>query len=84
MTGPDGEVFRGAWEWVAVEELKGFEVRDGGAVVEPDPGEGIGRMVFTFEATPGGGLDGVWRAHQEPALLRQWQSSYARLGSLLS
>ncbi len=64
MTGPEGEVSRGYWEWVAVDELKGFEVRDASDVPngiatqsdagEPSPGDGIGRMVFAFEATPNG------------------------------
>ena len=142
MTGPDGDVSRGYWEWVAVDELKSFEVRDGFA--NPDgtanPQMPSMRMTFAFEARPGGsrvstttyfnsidelekllgmgmeqgmteamgqmdavladlaafaagdgtttqilsdtqvrisriirgGLDAVWRAHQEPALLRQW------------
>jgi len=142
MTGPDGDVSRGYWEWVAVDELKSFEVRDGFA--NPD-GTANGqmpsmRMTFAFEATPNGsrvstttyfnsaeeleqllgmgmeegmteamgqmdavladlasfaagngtttqilsdtqvrvsravrgGLDTVWRAHQEPVLLQQW------------
>ena len=62
MTGPDGDVSRGYWEWVAVDELKGFEVRDGfasdpanpGDADVPSTGDGIGRMVFTFEATSNG------------------------------
>jgi uncharacterized protein YndB with AHSA1/START domain len=142
MTGPDGDVSRGYWEWVAVDELKSFEVRDGFA--NPDgsanPQLPSMRMTFAFDAKPGGsrvttttyfksvqeletllgmgmeqgmteamgqmdavladlalfaagtgtttqilsdtqvrisrvirgGLDAVWRAHHEPALLRQW------------
>lgn len=65
MTGPGGEVLHGYWEWVAVDELKAFEVRDAAAVpgygdaVAPagatsDGGEGIARMAFTFEATADG------------------------------
>ncbi len=142
MTGPDGDVARGYWEWVSVDELTSFEVRDGFANPDGSPNEEMPamRMVFTFEATPNGsrvstttyfgsvedlerllgmgmeqgmseamgqmdavladlalfaagigtatqilsdtqvrisriirgGLDAVWRAHQEPALLRQW------------
>lgn len=56
MTGPDGDESRGYWEWLSVDELKGFEVRDGFA----DP-EGTGnpqmptmRMVFAFEAAERG------------------------------
>jgi uncharacterized protein YndB with AHSA1/START domain len=136
MTGPDGDAFPFAWEWVAVDELKSFEVRDGDGI----PASGPARMVFTFEATARGSrvsatsyfdsvgdmeqmlergmeqgmseamgqmdavladlaafaagdgtitqilsdtkvrisriirgsVDAVWRAHHEPALLRQW------------
>ena len=53
MTGPGGDVSPGYWEWVAVDELKSFEVRDGFGEV-PTKGEGIGRMVFAFEATATG------------------------------
>lgn len=142
MTGPEGDVSRGYWEWVAVEELKSFEVLDGFA--NPDgtanPQMPSMRITFAFGAAPGGSrmttttyfnsveeletllgmgmeqgmteamgqmdavladlsafaagcgtttqllsdtqvrisrmirgdLDAVWRAHQEPALLRQW------------
>jgi uncharacterized protein YndB with AHSA1/START domain len=142
MTGPDGDVARGYWEWVAVDELKSFEVRDGFANADGtvNPQLPTVRVSFTFEARPNGsrvstttwfnsveeldkllemgmeqgmteamgqmdavladlaafaagdgtttqilsdtqvrisrvvrgGLDAVWRAHQEPALLRQW------------
>ena len=155
MTGPDGGASSGYWEWVAVDELKGFEVHDAFAVPDssadpltptdpqvraPEPVDGIERMVFAFEATPNGSrvttttyftssadleqllamgmeqgmteamsqmdavladlasfaagngtttqilndtqvrisriirgdLEAVWRAHQEPDLLRQW------------
>lgn len=69
MTGPDGDVSRGYWEWVAIDELKGFEVRDAFALPDgtanpqmpaesaagaASPGDGIERMVFAFEATPNG------------------------------
>jgi len=56
MTGPDGEKSRGYWEWVAVDEGKSFEVRDGFA--DPDgaanPELPSMRMVFTFEAIGSG------------------------------
>jgi uncharacterized protein YndB with AHSA1/START domain len=56
MTGPDGDVSRGYWEWLAVDELKGFEVRDGFA--NPDgtanPQLPSMRMTFAFDATPDG------------------------------
>jgi uncharacterized protein YndB with AHSA1/START domain len=142
MTGPGGEVSRGYWEWVALDELKSFEVLDGFA--NPDGTANTQmpsmRMVFAFDPTPGGSrvttttyfnsadelqkllemgieqgmaeamgqmdavladlsafaagngtttqllgdtqvrisrvirgeLNAVWRAHHEPALLRQW------------
>jgi uncharacterized protein YndB with AHSA1/START domain len=56
MTGPDGDVSRGFWEWVAVDELARFEVRDGFA--NPDGSENSQmpsmRMVFSFQATDTG------------------------------
>ncbi|CAN5654068.1 hypothetical protein BH10ACT8_BH10ACT8_26590 [soil metagenome] len=142
MTGPEGDVSRGYWEWVAVDELKSFEVRDGFA--NPDGSANTEmpsmRMTFAFESTPDGSrvcttthfnsvaeldqllsmgmeqgmtaamgqidavladltafaagdgtatqilsdtqvrisrvirgdVEAVWRAHQEPALMRQW------------
>ncbi|MCR6493798.1 SRPBCC family protein [Cellulomonas sp. P24] len=56
MTGPDGDVARGFWEWLSVDELAGFEVRDGFANPDGSPNEQMPamRMVFTFEATPHG------------------------------
>jgi uncharacterized protein YndB with AHSA1/START domain len=56
MTGPDGEVSRGYWEFLAVEPPYSFEVRDGFA--DPD-GSANGdmpamRMVFHFAATQNG------------------------------
>ena len=50
MTGPDGEIARFSWEWVAVDELKSFELRDG----DGPPASGPARMVFAFEATSAG------------------------------
>jgi uncharacterized protein YndB with AHSA1/START domain len=152
ITAPDGAVSRCYWEWVVVDELKSFEVRDAVAIPDihsadeqlpaeaPSQGDGIGRMVFAFDTTPKGSrvttttyfdsaahlermlatgmehdiaetmgrmdlvladllsfavgngtttqllsdttvrisriirgdLEAVWRAHHEPALLRQW------------
>ena len=142
MTGPEGDVSRGYWEWLVVDELKGFEVSDGFASPDWEPNAQVGatRMVFTFEqvgegsrvtttthfgsadqlrqmiemgmeegitlamgqmdavlsdlasfaAGKGtttqvlsdtqvriarvirGGVEAVWRAHQEPELMRQW------------
>ncbi|OIQ95620.1 hypothetical protein GALL_223960 [mine drainage metagenome] len=56
MTGPDGDVARGYWEWVAVDELTRFEVRDGFANPDGTPNASMPamRMVFSFEATPHG------------------------------
>jgi uncharacterized protein YndB with AHSA1/START domain len=56
MTGPDGEVSRGYWEWVAVDPQRSFEVRDGFALDDgsPNPELPSMRMVFSFEATPAG------------------------------
>ncbi|MBE7187767.1 SRPBCC family protein [Jatrophihabitans endophyticus] len=50
MAGPDGTPTDFAWEWVAVDEPSGFEVRDGDGI----PGTGPARMVFAFEATATG------------------------------
>ena len=142
MTGPDGDVSRGYWEWVGVDDLKGFEVRDGFANPDGTANQQMPsmRMTFAFESLADGSrmttvtyfnsaeelekllgmgmeqgmtaaigqmdavladltafaagdgtitqvlddthvrisriirgdLDAVWRAHQEPALLRQW------------
>lgn len=56
MTGPEGDVSRGYWEWLTVDDLKGFEVRDGfaGPDGKPNPAMPSMRMVFTFEATDSG------------------------------
>jgi uncharacterized protein YndB with AHSA1/START domain len=142
MTGPEGDVSRGYWEWLAVDEMKSFEVLDGFASPDgtADAQMPSMRMVFAFEPTPHGSrvttttyfnsaeqleqllgmgmeqgmteamgqmdavladltafaagdgtitqilsdtqvrvsrivrgtIDAVWRAHHEPALLRQW------------
>lgn len=56
MTGPDGDVSRGYWEWTSVEPQRSFEVRDGFALDDgsPNPELPTTRMVFTFETTPTG------------------------------
>ncbi|MFT4261820.1 MAG: SRPBCC family protein [Nocardioides sp.] len=57
MTGPDGEASGGYWEWLSVDELKGFEVLDGFALADGSPNREMPamRMVFSFEATDGDG-----------------------------
>ena len=56
MTGPDGERSAGFWEFLAVDEGRFFEVRDGFA--EPDGHENTEmpsmRMTFSFEDTDAG------------------------------
>ncbi|HLV03395.1 MAG TPA: SRPBCC family protein [Actinomycetaceae bacterium] len=56
MTGPDGERSGGYWEFLAVDEGRSFEVRDGfvGADGRPDENLPSMRMVFTFSETDGG------------------------------
>ncbi len=51
MTGPDGDASRGYWEWVAVDPLKRFEVRDGFANADGSANDAMPsmRMVFDFE-----------------------------------
>ncbi len=56
MTSPRGEVSRGRWEFLRIQEPTGFEVLDAFA---DDSGEASAdmpsmRMVFSFEATPDG------------------------------
>ena len=56
MKGPDGETHGGYWEWVSVEPLKGFQVRDGFTTPdgEPNPELPSMRMEFAFEGTDDG------------------------------
>lgn len=56
MTGPDGDVSRGYWEWVAVDEGTGFEVRDGFANPDGSANDQMPsmRMVFCFQAAGSG------------------------------
>src|SRR5439155_7933733 len=56
MIGPDHEVSRGYWQWLAVDELKSFEVLDGFADPDGTPNTQLPsmRMAFMFEATDTG------------------------------
>lgn len=56
MTGPNGELACGYWEWLAIDPLSSFEVLDGFAHADGSPNQDMPtmRMVFTFEATPHG------------------------------
>jgi uncharacterized protein YndB with AHSA1/START domain len=51
MTGPDGDSHGGYWEWLSVDPLKGFEVRDGFANDDGEPKADMPsmRMHFVFE-----------------------------------
>lgn len=53
MTGPDGERSSGYWEWLDVDPLRSFEVRDGFAGDDADAMPSM-RMVFTFGQTQAG------------------------------
>ena len=56
MTGPDGDVSRGYWQWLAVEAQTSFEVLDGFALTDGTPNAEMPsmRMVFVFETTQTG------------------------------
>lgn len=56
MTGPDGEKFGGYWEFLAVDEGRSFEVRDGFAEPGGSPNTELPTSVtsFVFEETEGG------------------------------
>lgn len=56
MTGPDGTVSGGYWEFLSVEPGRSFEVRDGFADGEGNANDQMPsmRMVFAFEDTEGG------------------------------
>lgn len=56
MTGPEGERHGGYWEYLAVDEGRSFEVRDGFAKADgsPDPDLPSMRMTFVFEPTATG------------------------------
>lgn len=56
MTGPEGDVSRGYWQWVSVEPATSFEVIDGFALADgsPNPDMPSMRIVFAFEPTAAG------------------------------
>jgi uncharacterized protein YndB with AHSA1/START domain len=56
MTSPRGEVSRGRWEFLSIDEPRSFEVLDGFADENGDLTSDIDpmRMVFAFEQTPSG------------------------------
>jgi len=56
MTGPEGDAHGGYWEWLSVDPLKGFEVRDGFTTPGGEPNTAMPsmRMEFTFEETADG------------------------------
>jgi uncharacterized protein YndB with AHSA1/START domain len=56
MTGPQGEVARGYWEWLSVDPQRAFEVLDGFAHPDGSPNRELPtmRMAFAFEQTAGG------------------------------
>lgn len=53
MTGPNGESHGGYWEWISVDPLKSFEVRDGFASLDGERNDQMPsmRMHFVFEET---------------------------------
>ena len=56
MKGPDGDTSSGYWEWLSVDPLKSFEVRDGFATPDGEPNRDLPsmRMRFVFEETDAG------------------------------
>ncbi len=56
MTGPEGDAHGGYWEWLAVEPLRGFEVRDGFTTPDGEPNHELPsmRLEFTFDETGAG------------------------------
>ena len=56
MSGPRGERSSGAWEFLSIDEPRGFEVLDSFVDDEGKPLDGFPamRMTFTFESTPDG------------------------------
>ncbi len=56
MTGPEGDVSRGYWEWESVEPLRSFAVLDGFAQADGSANAELPttRMVFTFDQTASG------------------------------
>ena len=56
MTGSDGDTHGGYWDWLSVEPLKSFEVRDGFTTPDGQPNSELPsmRMHFVFEETGAG------------------------------
>jgi len=56
MTGPDGEVSHGYWQWLTVDPAKSFEILEGFAHESGEPNRDMPtmRMVFSFEPTDAG------------------------------
>lgn len=56
MTGPDGDVSRGYWQWLSVKPQQSFEALDGFALADGSPNTAMPsmRMVFVFETTDTG------------------------------
>ncbi len=56
MTGPSGDSHGGYWEWISVDPLKSFEVRDGFSTPDGEPSTELPsmRMRFVFEETDRG------------------------------
>ncbi len=56
MTGPEGDVSRGYWEFLDVKAPHSFEVRDGFSLPDGTPNTAMPsmRMTFEFESTVGG------------------------------
>lgn len=56
MTGPEGDIMRGYWDFVTVTPTESFEVVDGFALDDGRPNRDMPhmRMVFSFEATADG------------------------------
>jgi uncharacterized protein YndB with AHSA1/START domain len=56
MKGPDGDSHGGYWEWLSIDPLKSFEVRDGFATADGEPNTELPsmRMHFVFEETGDG------------------------------
>lgn len=73
MTGPNGELSPGYWEFTAVDAPRGFEVRDGFA--NPDgtnnPDMPQMRMVYTFEETASGARVSTTTHFPSQAALKQ-------------
>lgn len=49
MTGPEGDVSCGYWEWTSIDDGRSFEVRDGFATDDGEPNTEMPNMRMTFE-----------------------------------